>query len=135
LHDDTADRHFAALCRGFRLLERQLLVVRLGHARLRRCRVLRALHPHDFMEVTRHPMTRKPEKKAANAGERIAKVMARAGLCSRRDAETWIGAGRVSVNGQRLASPAYNVKPGARVEADGDRLPPRGPPRPVRCPP
>jgi 23S rRNA pseudouridine2605 synthase len=70
-------------------------------------------------------MTRKPEKKAANAGERIAKVMARAGLCSRRDAEIWIGAGRVSVNGQLLASPAYNVKPGDRVEVDGKPLPVR----------
>ena len=35
------------------------------------------------------------------AGERIAKVMARAGLASRRDAEAWIVAGRVTVNGSR----------------------------------
>ncbi|HHI82074.1 MAG TPA: hypothetical protein ENJ99_02870, partial [Rhizobiales bacterium] len=42
-------------------------------------------------------------------GERIAKVMARAGLCSRRDAERWIAAGRVSVNGQTITSPALNV--------------------------
>ena len=41
--------------------------------------------------------------------ERIAKVMARAGLCSRRDAEAWIAAGRVSVNGQKLTSPAFTV--------------------------
>ena len=33
-------------------------------------------------------------------GQRIAKVMARAGLCSRRDAEAWIAAGRVTVNGK-----------------------------------
>ena len=37
-------------------------------------------------------------------GERIAKAMARAGLCSRRDAEQWILDGRVKVNGVKLAS-------------------------------
>ena len=51
--------------------------------------------------------------------ERIAKVMARAGLCSRRDAETWITEGRVEVNGKVLESPAYNVGPGDRVVVDG----------------
>ena len=35
--------------------------------------------------------------------------MARAGLCSRRDAEQWIAEGRVSVNGEVLDSPAFNV--------------------------
>ena len=39
-------------------------------------------------------------------GQRIAKVMARAGLCSRRDAERWIEGGRVVVNGEVLSSPA-----------------------------
>ena len=42
-------------------------------------------------------------------GERIAKVIARAGLCSRREAEAWIAAGRVAVNGEKIASPALNV--------------------------
>jgi 23S rRNA pseudouridine2605 synthase len=56
-------------------------------------------------------------------GERIAKVMARAGLCSRREAEGWIAAGRVEVNGERLTSPARNVKPGDRVSVDGKALP------------
>ena len=45
----------------------------------------------------------------AATGERIAKVMARAGLCSRREAEGWIAAGRVAVNGAKIASPALNV--------------------------
>ncbi|MES1152834.1 MAG: S4 domain-containing protein, partial [Dongia sp.] len=44
-------------------------------------------------------------------GERIAKAMARAGLCSRRDAEQWILDGRVKVNGVKLTSPAKNVLP------------------------
>ena len=48
----------------------------------------------------------------AKSGERIAKIMARAGLCSRREAEAWIAAGRVAVNGAVIASPALDV--GAR---------------------
>ena len=55
-------------------------------------------------------------------GSRIAKVMARAGLCSRRDAEAWIAAGRVSVNGEVLLSPAYNVSDADDVRVDGQRL-------------
>src|ERR1700731_4315316 len=42
-------------------------------------------------------------------GERIAKVIARAGLASRREAEAWIAAGRVAVNGEGVPSPARNV--------------------------
>jgi 23S rRNA pseudouridine2605 synthase len=57
--------------------------------------------------------------------ERIAKVMARAGLCSRRDAEKWIEAGRVKVNGKLIVSPALNVAPGDKVEVDGSPLPDR----------
>ncbi|MHA1549296.1 MAG: pseudouridine synthase [Alphaproteobacteria bacterium] len=57
--------------------------------------------------------------------ERIAKVMARAGLCSRRDAEQWIAAGRVSVNGRQITSPALNVGGADKVEVDGRPLPAR----------
>src|SRR5260370_16696181 len=55
-------------------------------------------------------------------GQRIAKVIARAGLCSRRDAETWIAAGRVSVNGRTLDSPAYNVSEADDIRVDGKPL-------------
>ncbi|HOO81726.1 MAG TPA: pseudouridine synthase [Alphaproteobacteria bacterium] len=55
-------------------------------------------------------------------GERIAKVMARAGLCSRREAECWIEAGRVQVNGERLASAACVVGVDDRIEVDGRLL-------------
>lgn len=54
---------------------------------------------------------------------RIAKAVARAGLCSRRDAERWIEAGRVSVNGVVLKSPARDVGPADRVLVDGKPLP------------
>ena len=52
-------------------------------------------------------------------GQRIAKVMARAGLCSRRDAEAWIAQGRVFVNGRKLDSPALNVSESDEVRVDG----------------
>ncbi len=64
------------------------------------------------------------EPDGAPAGPmRIAKAMARAGLCSRRDAERWIAEGRVSVNGRSLSSPALDVKPTDRVLVDGQPLP------------
>ncbi len=56
-------------------------------------------------------------------GERIAKRLARAGLCSRREAERWIAAGRVAVDGTRLDSPAVAVAREARVTVDGKPLP------------
>jgi 23S rRNA pseudouridine2605 synthase len=59
---------------------------------------------------------------APRAGERIAKVLARAGLCSRRDAERWIAGGRVAVNGRTLSSPATNVGTGDRITVDGTPL-------------
>jgi 23S rRNA pseudouridine2605 synthase len=61
--------------------------------------------------------------KDGDKGERIAKVMARAGLCSRRDAERWITEGRVSVDGKVLTSPAVTVSPASVVKVDGKLLP------------
>ena len=58
-------------------------------------------------------------------GERIAKVIARAGLASRREAEEWIAAGRVAVNGAVITSPALNVSGRDRISIDGDPLPSR----------
>jgi len=57
-------------------------------------------------------------------GQRIAKVMARAGVCSRREAEAWIAEGRVSVNGKALLSPAFNVTEADDVRVDGKPLGP-----------
>ncbi|MFD0979043.1 pseudouridine synthase [Tropicimonas aquimaris] len=55
-------------------------------------------------------------------GERIAKVIARSGRASRREAETLIAAGRVTVNGATITSPALNVTPSDRVSVDGQPL-------------
>ncbi|MBM85630.1 MAG: pseudouridine synthase [Rhodospirillaceae bacterium] len=61
----------------------------------------------------------------ANRGgpERIAKRLARAGLCSRRDAERWIKAGRVVVDGQRLESPAVTVDEKSMILVNGKPIP------------
>ena len=62
-------------------------------------------------------------------GERIAKVIARSGLCSRRDAEVLIGEKRVSVNGAVIESAALDVSPSDKVLVDGKPLAMRQPPR------
>lgn len=64
----------------------------------------------------------KDSNKEAPKGERIAKVMARAGLCSRREAESWIGEGRVKVNGDILQTPACVVTGDDEIIVDGKRL-------------
>ncbi len=56
-------------------------------------------------------------------GERIAKLMARAGLCSRREAERWIGEGRVMIGGKVLTSPAVSVEAEDDIKVDGKPLP------------
>ena len=55
-------------------------------------------------------------------GDRIAKVLARAGLTSRREAERMIAAGRVSVNGKVIDSPALNVTEADRISVDGKAI-------------
>lgn len=61
--------------------------------------------------------------------ERIAKRLARAGLCSRRDAERWITDGRVAVDGKLLDSPAMTVTDESEIVVDGKPLPKIEPPR------
>ncbi len=62
-------------------------------------------------------------------GDRIAKVIARAGRASRRGAEQMIASGRVAVNGKRIDSPALNVTPRDKITVDGK---PVGEPEPPR---
>ena len=62
-------------------------------------------------------------------GDRIAKVLARAGVASRRDSEKLIEAGRVKVNGRKIFSPALNVHPSDKIEFDGEPIEPPGEPR------
>jgi len=63
--------------------------------------------------------TNKPVSIEKDVQERIAKRMARAGLCSRREAEKWILDGRVKVNNKLLTTPAFTVSDRDKVEVDG----------------
>jgi 23S rRNA pseudouridine2605 synthase len=68
-------------------------------------------------------MTRPTNPPASDEnGERIAKVLAHAGVCSRRDAEKLIGEGRVSVDGHVLTTPAFKVSPTADIRVDDVRI-------------
>ena len=55
--------------------------------------------------------------------ERLAKFMARSGVCSRRDAEELIKQKRVTVNGEIIDTPAYNVEGTEKILLDGEKLP------------
>ncbi|MGO4907668.1 pseudouridine synthase [Pseudorhodobacter sp. W20_MBD10_FR17] len=72
-------------------------------------------------------MTNPPEK--TPEGDRIAKVLSRAGVASRREAERMIELGQVAVNGKIIDSPALNVTPSDRITVDGQ---PIGQPEPAR---
>jgi 23S rRNA pseudouridine2605 synthase len=75
----------------------------------------------------RKPDERRPPRppREKKSGERIAKVVSRAGLASRRDAEEWIVQGRVTVNGRVINSPALDVTANDVITVDGKPLPPR----------
>jgi 23S rRNA pseudouridine2605 synthase len=66
-----------------------------------------------------------PEPRAAVEAdaERIAKYLARAGVASRRDAERMIEAGRVSVDGVKLDTPAFTVTGQEKILVDGNPIP------------
>ncbi len=74
-------------------------------------------------------MTKPTENKSPDTSdtkpqpERIAKRIARAGVCSRREAETLIAEGRVRLNGKLLDTPATTVTPSDRIEVNGKLLP------------
>lgn len=65
----------------------------------------------------------------ASSGDRIAKVLSRAGVASRREAERMIAEGRVKVNGTQIDSPALNVTDRDRIIVDGKPLPQAEAPR------
>ena len=71
----------------------------------------------------------KPPAPMTPAGERIAKVLSRAGIASRREAERLIELGEVKVNGKTITSPALNVTPADRITVRGE---PVGQPEPPR---
>lgn len=74
-------------------------------------------------DVDKRP--RREEPKPKKAGERVAKMISRAGLASRRDAEEWVTQGRVAVNGRVINSPALDITANDVVTVDGKPLPER----------
>ncbi len=55
--------------------------------------------------------------------ERIAKFIARSGVCSRREAEQLVLQKRISVDGVLIESPAFNVVGTEKILLDGEKLP------------
>ncbi|MBP6737606.1 MAG: rRNA pseudouridine synthase, partial [Rhodobacteraceae bacterium] len=71
----------------------------------------------------------KPTSSPTPEGERIAKVLSRRGIASRREAERLIEAGEVTVNGKTITSPALNVTDRDRITVSGEPLPAKEPAR------
>lgn len=88
---------------------------------------------HKKKQPMRHQQARSraavPQLSPSQGAERIAKHIARAGICSRRKAEELIAEGRVKVNGELLSSPAVTVSASDVIEVDGKRLPQAEPAR------
>ena len=72
---------------------------------------------HDPLRTYRPPEGQSPD---ATGGERVAKILARAGVASRRDVERLIEAGRVALNGLILTTPAVKIEPGDILTVDGE---------------
>lgn len=74
--------------------------------------------------MVRHADHRKPQENTGQApdadADRVAKVLARAGVASRRDVERLIAEGRVALNGEVLATPAVRVGPGDILTVNGE---------------
>lgn len=110
-HHDRAHRHLAARGGFARFVQRKGHIRTEHHAPV----IDRAIgFPKGLNWTKPLDMTQNPPP-----GDRIAKVIARAGLASRRDAEQLILQGRVSVNGKTIDSPALNVTPTDKVVVNG----------------
>src|SRR5262245_32132806 len=125
VHDHAADRHLAGRAGGTGLLEGFGHEGGLedGHEFSRKptgCAVSRSVR--FCYQAT---MTTGKGSNEEEPGERVAKVIARAGLASRREAEAFIAAGRVTVNGAVITSPALNVTSEDSITVDGEPLPQR----------
>ncbi len=82
---------------------------------------------HSGAEINESEKPRKPRPAAtetfgADVPQRISKIMARAGVASRRDIERMIMEGRVSLNGKLLDSPVVNATLADHIEVDGQPI-------------
>lgn len=76
---------------------------------------------HWYQSPTRKRIMKTLEPQSTS--ERVAKIIARSGLCSRREAERWIEDRRVKVNGKTIESPALVVSDSDVIVVDGSVLP------------
>ncbi|PHN97259.1 pseudouridine synthase [Tenacibaculum discolor] len=75
---------------------------------------------NQFKKDFRKPKSNKPaEKKTENTGIRLNKFISNSGICSRREADTYIEHGSVSVNGKLVTEMGYKVQPTDEVRFDG----------------
>ena len=95
--------------------------------RPKRCSPPRTMRPSE--PARRRRSDRQPSSRGEPQAEpeRLQKALSRAGLASRREAEDWIRAGRLSVNGQP-ATLGMKVSPGDQVRLDGRLIRQREPP-------
>ena len=70
------------------------------------------------------PQERGPKAKQESGRIRLNKYVANSGVCSRREADTYIAAGNVTVNGKPVTEMGYKVSPGDVVRFDGRILNP-----------
>jgi 23S rRNA pseudouridine2605 synthase len=77
-------------------------------------------------KVTKKAQTSKVDKqiKDPNAGMRLNKYISNAGICSRREADIFIEAGSVTVNGKPITEMGYKVKLDDEVKFDGRTINP-----------
>jgi len=75
---------------------------------------------NQFKKDFRKPKSNKPaQKKTENTGVRLNKFISNSGICSRREADTYIEHGSVSVNGKLVTEMGYKVQPTDEVRFDG----------------
>lgn len=122
VHNDSTDRDFTALGGCTCLREGRL------HMRVE-LHGLTCTQTVLFRKPDKHGMPRLMTSEPTPQGDRIAKVLSRAGVASRREAERMIEAGRVKVNGQHISSPALNVQGTDKITVDGKEV---SPPEPAR---
>ncbi len=78
--------------------------------------------------VKKEPIDKTVKKPASKEdGIRLNKYIANSGMCSRRDADIYISAGNVTVNGKPVTEMGYKVKPGDEVKFDGNKVTPEKP--------
>lgn len=77
------------------------------------------------MKSTQRQKPQAPDQKTAGSAERINRYLAHCGLCSRREADRWIQAGRVSLNGKPVTQPGISIQPEDVVCVDGKNVSPQ----------